>query len=68
MLLNIFNLTTFTTMTEGSKRAFEKAYNRLSDIISNIDNFNKDIIKDRLQLVQQDLENVDEYFECYRKL
>jgi len=55
-------------MTEGSKRAFEKAYNRLSNIISNIDNLNKDIIKDRLQLVQQDLENVDEYFECYRKL
>ena len=58
-------------MTNSSKNNFENAYNRLSNLISKINNneiTNKEVIVDRLEVIQQYLENVDEYYEVYRKL
>lgn len=57
-------------MTNASKSNFENAYNRLSNLINKINNneiTNKEVIVDRLQVIQQYLEGVDEYFEIYRK-
>ena len=58
-------------MTTSSKNNFENAYNRLSELISKINSNSindKEVIVDRLQLIQQYLEGVDEYYEVYRKL
>lgn len=58
-------------MTNCSKNNFENAYNRLSELISKINSntiTDKEVIIDRLQLIQQYLEGVDEYYEVYRKL
>ena len=58
-------------MTNASKSNFENAYNILSNLINKINNneiTNKEVIVDRLQVIQQYLEGVDEYFEIYRKL
>ena len=58
-------------MTNSSKNNFENAYNRLSELISKINNNNitdKEVIVDRLELVRQYLEGVDEYYEVYRSL
>ena len=46
-------------MATSDKNNFEKAYNMLSKIISNLDNYtNKEVLKDRLEQVQYLLENV----------
>ena len=46
-------------MTTGDKNNFEKAFNMLSNIISNVDEINdKEVLKDKLQSVQCYLENV----------
>ena len=46
-------------MATSDKNNFEKAYNMLSKIISNLDNYsNKEVLKDRLEQVQELLENV----------
>ena len=58
-------------MTNASKNNFENAYNKLSELISKINDneiTNKDVIVNRLKVIQQYLEGVDEYFEVYRKL
>lgn len=58
-------------MTNASKSNFEFAYNKLSELINKINNnkiTDKDVIVDRLEMIQQYLEGVDEYFEVYRKL
>lgn len=58
-------------MTNSSKNNFENAYNRLSELISKINNnaiTDKEVIVDRLELVRQYLEGVDEYYEVYRSL
>ena len=58
-------------MTTSSKNNFENAYNKLSNLISKINNneiTSKDVIVDRLEVIQQCLEGLDEYFEVYRKL
>ena len=58
-------------MTNASKSNFESAYNKLSELISKIDDdkiTSKEVIVDRLQVIQQYLEKVDEYYEVYRKL
>ena len=58
-------------MTTSSKNNFENAYNKLSNLISKINNneiTDKDVIVDRLEVIQQYLEGVDEYYEVYRKL
>ena len=68
--ININNKIT-TIMTNASKSNFESAYNRLSELISKINDdkiISKEVIVDRLQVIQQYLEGVDEYFEIYRKL
>ena len=57
-------------MTNGSKSNFEFAYNKLSELISNINDdkiTSKEVIVDRLQVIQQYLEGVDEYYEVYHK-
>ncbi len=57
-------------MTTSSKNNFENAYNKLSELISKINDdkiTNKEVIVDRLEVIQQYLEGVDEYFEVYRK-
>ena len=58
-------------MTNASKSNFESAYNRLSELINKINDdkiTSKEVIVDRLQVIQQYLEKVDEYYEVYRKL
>ena len=46
-------------MATSDKNNFEKAYNNLSKIIANLDNYtNKEVLKDRLEQVQLLLENV----------
>ena len=46
-------------MATSDKNNFEKAYNKLSYIIANLDNYsNKEVLKDRLEQVQILLENV----------
>ena len=46
-------------MATSDKNNFEKAYNKLSHIIVNLDNYtNKELLKDRLEQVQLLLENV----------
>lgn len=46
-------------MTLADRNNFEKAYNRLSHIISTIDNCNnKEALKDKLEIVLNLLENV----------
>ena len=46
-------------MATSDKNNFEKAYNKLSNIIANLDNYtNKEVLKDRLEQVQSLLENV----------
>lgn len=58
-------------MTNGSKRNFESAYNKLSELINSVNDdkiTSKEVIVDRLQVIQQYLEKVDEYYEVYYKL
>ena len=58
-------------MTNASKSNFESAYNKLSELINKINDdkiTSKEVIVDRLQVIQQYLEKVDEYYEVYRKL
>lgn len=58
-------------MTNGSKSNFESAYNKLSELINKINDdkiTSKEVIVDRLQVIQQYLEKIDEYYEVYRKL
>ena len=67
--ININNKIT-TIMTNASKNNFESAYNRLSNLINKINNneiTNKEVIVDRLEVIQQYLEGVDEYYEVYHK-
>ena len=57
-------------MTNGSKSNFESAYNKLSELINNINDdkiTTKEVIVDRLQVIQQYLEKIDEYYEVYCK-
>ena len=68
--ININNKIT-TIMTNASKSNFESAYNKLSELINKINDdkiTSKEVIVDRLQVIQQYLEKVDEYYEVYRKL
>ena len=68
--ININNKIT-TIMTNASKSNFESAYNKLSNLINKINNneiIDKEVIVDRLEVIQQYLEGVDEYYEVYRKL
>ena len=58
-------------MTNASKSNFESAYNKLSELINKINDdkiTSKEVIVDRLQVIQQYLEKVDEYYEVYRNL
>ena len=57
-------------MTNASKSNFESAYNRLSELISEINDdkiTSKEVIVDILQVIQEYLEKIDEYYEVYYK-